>query len=170
MTWPRYRISRTVALIPRLQPLALAAAVALLAAACIPLAGADAQKVPTGSQMVEIDMREHAYRYEDPGLEPGRVTFRVTNHDDVDHDLALIQLPDDVRGVTEWRNRGESIGGVYPIYLMADRAPGETGVFAVDLPAGHYGMLCFVSDDDGTAHYKDGMVASFRVTESTGTR
>lgn len=144
---------------------ALAAALAVLAAACTPLAGADAQKVPTGAQMVEIDMRDHAYHFEDPGLQPGRVTFRVTNHDDVDHDLALIQLPDDVDGVTEWRNRGKRIGGIYPVYLMADRAPSETGVFAVDLPEGHYGMLCFVSDADGTAHYKTGMVASFRATD-----
>lgn len=160
----RDETSTTVRPRRRLGP-AVAAALIVITAACSPLAGAGTeQKVPTGSQMVEIDMRDSTYQFDAPALQPGRVTFRVTNHDDVDHDLALIELPDDVDGVAEWRNRGAGLGGVYPVYLMGDRAPGETGVFAVDLGEGHYGLLCFVSDSDGTAHYKNGMFASFRVS------
>lgn len=108
-------------------------------------------------------MRDHRYVLDDPNLRQGRVMFRVNNQDEVEHDVALVHLPDDVSGVQEWLDTGEGPGGVYPVYLMSDRAPGETGVFALDLPAGHYGLLCLLTNANGTAHYENGMVASFRV-------
>lgn len=115
-----------------------------------------------GPQELEVDMHDHAYEFEDP-LQPGRVLFRVANRGEVDHDLALVQLPDDVADIDELLDSGS--GGMRPIYTMASRGPDKTGVFAVDLPEGRYGMLCFETDPDGTPHYRKGMTADFEVDE-----
>lgn len=132
-----------------------------LAAACTPLAGPGVARTPSPPEVVEIDMRDHAYQFENPRLQAGRVVFRVTNHGGTDHDLILTHLPDGTHSVSEWLDGGE--GGFQPIYIMAERSPGKTGVFAVDLPAGKYGLLCSVEDPDGTPHYRRGMVAELRI-------
>lgn len=122
-------------------------------------------EVPTQPQLVEVTMAGRAYALSQDRLRPGRVVFRVANEGDTDHDLTLVKLPDDVSGVSQWLDSG--VGGVQPVYVMADRGPGEHGVFAVDLPAGQYGMLCLVEDDDGTPHYKNGMVADLHVADAS---
>lgn len=106
-------------------------------------------------------MRGQAYALDQDSTQPGRVIFRVANQDETDHDLILVKLPADAGGVTQWLSSG--VSGVQPVYTMADRGPGEQGVFAVDLQPGQYGMLCFVEDEDGTPHYRKGMVADLQV-------
>lgn len=139
---------------------ALGAVSALLLTSCTGL-GTASPPVPAEPQVVSVAMRDNSYKFGQETFAPGRLVFQAHNHDDRDHDLALVELPDDVSGVEEWLEGG--VGGVHPIYTMADRAPGEEGTFAVDLSPGHYGMLCLVENDDGTPHYQEGMVASFRV-------
>lgn len=144
------------------------AALGMLTTACSLAARsstADAD-VPTQPQLVEVTMAGQAYALSQDRLRPGRVVFQVANEDDTDHDLTLVKLPDDATAVSQWLDSG--VGGVQPVYIMADRGPGEHGVFAVDLPAGQYGVLCFVEDETGTPHYKNGMVADFRVTPAEG--
>lgn len=142
---------------------ALLTTVGLLLASCT--AGEDSPaadaEVPTQPQVLEVTMRGQAYALGQDTLRPGRAVFRVANEGETDHDLALIKLPDDVAGVSQWLNSG--VSGVQPVYTMADRAPGQQAVFAVDLEAGQYGMLCFVKDDEGVPHYRKGMVADFQV-------
>lgn len=153
------RRASTQAAGPRFGFLAL---IALLLASCAGGQEASAgAEVPTQPQFVEVTMRGQAYALNQDTLGPGRAVFRVANEGQTDHDLILVKLPDDARGVTQWLSGG--VGGVQPFYTMADRAPGELGVFAVDLEPGRYGMLCFVEDDEGTPHYRNGMVADFEV-------
>lgn len=111
-------------------------------------------------QEVEITLREYTFDVEEP-VRPGRVVFRVSNQGKLDHDLALVELPDDVATVDELVDSDRP--GVAPVYTMATRAPGETGLFAVDLPEGRYALLGFESGQDGTPHYRNGMVADLEV-------
>lgn len=152
---------------PRRVGVALLLAIGLLAVACTPQIGPGRADVPGTSQVVEVTMHDHSYAFdEEQTLRPGRVEFRVTNRGESDHDLALAKLPDGVSDVSEWLD-GDA-GGFQPVYVMADRAPGEAGVFAAELPAGHYGMLCLVEDAEGAPHHELGMVASFRVGAAQG--
>lgn len=114
-------------------------------------------------------MRDHRYVFDDPGLRPGRVMFEVTNQGDVEHDLALVRLPDDIDTVEEWLEGTAGRSGIRPVYLMDAREPEQVGVFAADLPAGTYGLLCTTEDEDGTPHYKNGMAASFQVGAPSAT-
>lgn len=148
---------------PRCRLPVVLAAVGLLAASCTlgGQASTSGAKVPTQPQVLEVTMAGQAYAFDKDTLRPGRVVFSVANEGETEHDLALIRLPDDVAGVSQWLDSG--VRGIEPVYTMADRSPGEHGVFAVDLQPGNYGLLCFVKDDDGTPHYRKGMIADFHV-------
>lgn len=149
--------------------LALLAAVGLLGVSCAPGGQADADRPPAPTpQVLEVAMRDDSYAFERRPLRPGRVLVRAHNHGETEHDVALVELPDDVAGAQEWLDSG--VGGVQPVYTMAERSPGQEGVFAVDLAAGHYGMLCLVEDEDGTPHYRQGMLADFRVGDTDADR
>lgn len=138
--------------------------VAVAVASCTPGIDTAELAAPIDPQVVEVTMRDGRYLLKhDQTLRAGRVEFRVSNDGTVDHDLSLVKLPDGVAGVKEWLDSG--VSGVSPVYIMADRAPGEDATFAVDLPAGRYGMLCFTTNSNGTPHYKQGMVADFEIAQ-----
>jgi hypothetical protein len=44
--------------------------------------------------------------------------------------------------------------------------PGQKTTTLTELPAGHYGMLCFVPAPDGKSHVEHGMIKTFDVTKS----
>jgi hypothetical protein len=133
-------------------------------AACTLQAGSDRNSVPVRTQQVAVRMVDHRYVFDERGLQPGRVSFRVANRGESTHNLVLLAVPDDVDDVEAWVKGG--FGVKAPVYRMADREPGERAVFAAELARGHYAMLCFAQNDDGTVHYKHGMVADFRVGSS----
>lgn len=134
----------------------IALGLTLLATACTAAVDSDLFT----PQIVEITLSDYAFHYDGP-LRPGRVVFRVRNEGDVDHEVALVELPDDVADVHELVDSDRI--GVAPVYTMASRAPGETGVFAVDLAQGRYGLLGFGQDSQGTPYYRKGMVADLDV-------
>ena len=113
---------------------------------------------PPQPQELEVGMRDHAYEI-DGSLQPGRVVVTVTNRGEVDHDLILLEIPEGVADTDELL--ASSGGGLRPVYTMASRSPGETGVFAVDLAEGRYAMLCDEAGADGTPHHRKGMSAEF---------
>ncbi|MEX2619995.1 MAG: hypothetical protein WD250_07225 [Egibacteraceae bacterium] len=95
-------------------------------------------------------------------LDPGRVVFEVHNDGDIDHELTLVALPDWAQGVQEWLDAGRH--GVIPIYSLVDREPGQRGVFAANLGAGRYALLCVMQDGpDEVPHHRQGMNADIRV-------
>ena len=83
------------------------------------------------------------------------------------HELALLRLApgkptEDFGAWTEGGMKGpppaEPIGGV------ALLEKGARGTFTVELPAGEYGLICFVPDaKDGKPHLAHGMAKSLRV-------
>jgi len=104
------------------------------------------------------------YRFEfAPPVHRGRTVFRVANRGSVVHRLVLVPLPADYPPLKErFASSGER-RSIDPLAGIPDRRPGETDTFSVDLKAGRYGLVCFVTDVDGRSHAEKGMVAEFRV-------
>ncbi len=89
----------------------------------------------------------------------GPVTFQLTNKGTIVHefvvfktDLAGDKLPMSADGATA----DEAGAGMAVVDEVEDIEVGATPTLAVDLPAGHYVVLCNVE-----AHYKSGMWADF---------
>lgn len=135
----------------------------LLATGCT-LAGGSEAFAP---HQVDVTLRDHTINYEG-SIQPGRLVFRVDNKGDIDHDLALAELPEGVDDVDELIDSDRP--GLAPVYTMAARSPGETGVFAVDLPKGRYALLGFGQDVDGTPFYRKGMATDLVVGHPPGTQ
>ena len=117
--------------------------------------------LPEPPSLVTVGMTE--YRFDIKPLPArGAISFRVVNSGATDHDLTLIRVPPGVKSL-DAQLRGGSRLYVVPIAEVKPRKPGEEGLFAVDLPAGRYGLICFVRDPDGIQHANKGMSAEFRV-------
>ena len=107
-------------------------------------------------------MSEYRFDFVPPPA-PGRLVFRAENRGTIDHSLTLVVLPEDYPPLDE-QLRGETRRGATTIASLRRRGPGLKGIFAVDLPPGRYGLVCFVPDADGTLHALKGMNAEFRVS------
>ena len=100
-------------------------------------------------------------------ITPGQHTILVENAGPQPHELALLRLAPGktVKDFGVWAETGmkgpppaEPIGGV----ALLDK--GGQGTFTVDLPAGEYGLICFVPDaKDGKPHLVHGMVKTIKV-------
>jgi hypothetical protein len=100
-------------------------------------------------------------------IAPGHHTILVKNEGPQPHELALLRLAPGktVQDFGTWAETGmkgpppaEPIGGV------ALLSKGGEGTFTVDLPAGEYGLICFVPDaKDGKPHLVHGMVKTIKV-------
>jgi uncharacterized cupredoxin-like copper-binding protein len=130
--------------------LSLAVAVPVLAAGC---GGGDDNEntttaggaTGTGAQTVSVSETEYRLDPSDPTVEPGTVSFEVTNDGDVDHNLE-VEGPE-----------GEQ-------ELEQDLGPGESGTLTVDLSApGTYQFYCPVGD-----HRDRGMEGEITVADEDG--
>jgi uncharacterized cupredoxin-like copper-binding protein len=92
----------------------------------------------------------------------GPITFYLDSQGNIDHEFVIIQS--DVPG-------RDLVAKIDPATLRLDEAilnsPGEygdlpagvTGTFTIDLPVGHYVLMCNITD-----HYQLGMYVDFEVT------
>jgi uncharacterized cupredoxin-like copper-binding protein len=104
------------------------------------------------------------YRFDAPTELPmGRAVFRVPNEGRIEHQMQVLQLPEDFPATFEEQFRSENRVAVMPIMSVPRQAPGATAVFALDLLPGRYGLVCFVVDPDGANHAGKGMTAMFTV-------
>lgn len=122
---------------------------------------------PTPTQ-VDVDLVD--YGFDAPSSVPAGVTT-FTTHDSgkEQHELQIVKLND---GVT-WADVEKTLHGPAPdavaamVTMMGGVAPVEVGGSAsvtVDLPAGSYGMLCFIPAADGKSHMAHGMAKPLDVT------
>ena len=138
----------------------------IVAACGAALAGAScsgaARPAPSSAPVVDVAMDE--YRFDLDGAVPaGRVVFRARNLGRLDHELLLVELPEDFPPVREQLESAKR-RAVSNVARVAVRKPGTTGTFAADLVPGRYAMVCFVQDADGGQHAQKGMSAEFRIT------
>jgi hypothetical protein len=114
---------------------------------------------------VDIRLVDYAFSMEAP-LSPGRQTIRVYNTGSQPHEIGIVQMaPGTTIGeLLAWIETPEgpppmagTAGGVASI------APDREAFFEVDLEAGDYALLCFVTAPDGRTHADHGMYQHIRV-------
>jgi uncharacterized cupredoxin-like copper-binding protein len=140
---------------------ALATALMLLVAGCANSAGASEDTTAPGSIAVSLG-EGNGSMYLTPAVtstDAGTVTFVVTNDGAAEHefvvlstDLAAKDLPYDA-SAAEAEEEGD---GITPVDEIGSIMPGETLSLTVDLPAGHYVLICNLP-----GHYQMGMRADF---------
>lgn len=130
---------------------------ALLTGACAARSGAP---LPEPAHAVDIGMRE--YRFDYRRVPAGRVVFHVSNNGRRYHRLSLLPLPPDLPPLVE-QLRGKERRVLSTLAAVPDIRPGGEGTFAVDLPPGRYGVVCFILERDGTSHALEGMASEFRI-------
>lgn len=116
---------------------------------------------PPAPPVVTVTMVDHKFEF-DPDIPAGRVVFRITNAGKAPHHLIMFPVPEDLPPIDE-QLKGTQRRSVEPFASIYDRAPGDTGTFAVDLvPGRRYAMVCSVQDEDGKPHWRNGMATEFR--------
>lgn len=142
--------------------LVLPVALALVAAGC---GGGTSSSAPAtdapsaASGTVTAGLSEFALELGATSAAAGSVTFVVTNDGEIEHefvvfktDLAADKLPLSADGTVV----DEEGAGVTAVDEIAEFAPGTTENLTVDLPAGHYVLICNVP-----THYTSGIRAEF---------
>lgn len=126
-----------------------------------------ARSLPGRTTTVNVALREYkiGHRAQVPS---GRVMFAFRNMGRLPHRPSLVPLADDVPPIDQ-QLRGSERRAISPYAGIATLAPGETGVFAVDLvPGQRYAFICFAADEDGRPHAVKGMSAEFRAAPVEG--
>lgn len=145
--------------------LATVLAAAVLSASCQGKARQVAP-LPRNPEVVNVVMREYGFDYRggnDRTVRRGRIVFRTRNIGKLEHDLVIVGLPKDLPGTLAEQLRSPNRRAGRTLAHQDPRPPGTGGFFAVDLPAGRYGLICFVRDPDGENHALKGMAGEFRV-------
>lgn len=116
---------------------------------------------PTAAAQVDVAMREYRFDYAS-AFRAGRIVINVHNDGQRPHQLVLVSLPPELPPIDQQLRSGER--AVVPTVVgLRERAPGESGTFAVDLDPGRYAFICFVPDPDGVQHALKGMSSEFLV-------
>lgn len=114
---------------------------------------------------VVVSMRDYVFHVSRP-LRAGRHVIRVNNSGPQPHELEIIRLAPG-KSASDFGAWAEKMAGPPPGAPMGGVAAmnaGGHGYATVDLPAGQYGLLCFVPDSrDGKPHVAHGMVTQITV-------
>jgi uncharacterized cupredoxin-like copper-binding protein len=139
-----------------------AATTASLAPTVAPSAASSGPSAAAGA--VKASISEFKLELDSASAPAGSVTFDVTNNGKIDHefvvfktDLAADKLPLTADGTTV----DEEGTGVTAVDEIAEFGPGKMESLTVDLPAGHYVLICNVP-----THYTKGIRAEFTTTGS----
>jgi uncharacterized cupredoxin-like copper-binding protein len=120
-----------------------------------------------GGGTIDVTLQEFAVIPEEPSVENGKVTFKVSNKgpDDVHEfvvfktNLSPIDLPTNPDGSVNEEGEGiELIGEIEDIPI------GETQSVTVGLESGSYVLICNIyTKSEKESHYQEGMRTSFTV-------
>ena len=139
----------------------LAPAVALLLAGC---SSGEAKTAPLPPKPAEMSVTMAEYRFDHPPeIAAGRVIFRIHNAGEIDHKLEMVVLPEDFEGTLDAQLHSDVRVPLAGVASIARQRPSDDEVFAVDLPPGKYGFLCFTEFPEGGTHALRGMSSQFVV-------
>lgn len=127
----------------------------LLAAGCAP--GTPAQALPPPPAIIDVSLDEYHIDHPLRHVPAGRMIFRVANEGTTAHELLVVRLPDDLPGTFDEQLHSEIRRPAATLGFLPALTPGDTGVFALDLAPGRYGLVCFQEDEGGEAHALKGM-------------
>ena len=137
--------------------------IVLVIAAC----SSPSQTGATDTAAVEVTLEDFEVKPATESVAAGNVTLRVTNAGPsyphelkvVKTDLDLAALPSLSTGMLDQRGAGVDV-----VAEIEPMAAGESRELRVTLVAGKYILLCNVYDDAG-AHFRQGMLTAFTVTD-----
>ena len=111
----------------------------------------------------DVAMSEYKFTFDEP-VAAGPTSFVATNKGAQAHFMLVVKLADGVTLEQSLKSDDDSktVGRWSSGFAAAGGADQE--VLTLDLKPGNYGMLCFVSDPDGTPHAMKGMAKEFTVT------
>lgn len=121
------------------------------------------REIDPAATRVDVAMSEYAFAFDEP-VAAGPTSFVATNIGEQAHFMLVAKLADGVTLDEALKSDDQSkmVGQWSSGFAAAGGADEE--VLTVDLKPGTYGMLCFVSDPDGTPHAMKGMAKEFTVT------
>jgi hypothetical protein len=150
------------------------ASLAATVAMCLVTVGVSAAVAPSasaaGSNSLTVKAGEYTYKLSgNPKAGWTQITFQ--NDGNEHHMMAVFPLK---KGVTVAQvkeaatsndpSAGDAIAGKGQVYGAPDLlGPGAQATTITKLPAGHYGVLCFLTAPDGAPHVEHGMVKVFDV-------
>jgi uncharacterized cupredoxin-like copper-binding protein len=143
-------------------------AMVLVLGACGPVAPATiVNKIP------EITIHAVDFSYNAPTqIQSGLVTVTMINDGHEDHQAQLARLNDGVTMDQLMAALQKSPEDALPLVALAGGpnviAPGQKQTVTVNLSAGNYVLLCFVSGSDNVPHLAKGMVAPLTVAATPG--
>jgi uncharacterized cupredoxin-like copper-binding protein len=128
--------------------------------------GAEATVDPANADTrVDVTLGEWTITPQPAQVEAGTIAFDVKNEGSVLHEVVVLRapsaeaLPVAQDGTVNEEQHGEQ-NNVGEIEVKA----GETGTVAFQLQPGNYVLICNILDEQGHAHFKEGMHAPFTVT------
>jgi hypothetical protein len=120
------------------------------------------EPVPT----VTMTLADYAFQLSAP-LTAGKHTVRIDNAGPQTHEVAILKLKPG-KTMEDFQKWGETYQGEQPVTILGGIAGIKTGGrawFDVDLTAGDYILICFVSDaKDQKPHFMHGMVQQFTIS------
>ena len=115
---------------------------------------------------VTIKLKDYDFEPSQP-LASGRQRIMVENAGPQPHELVLVKLPPG-KTIKDFAIWAQSMKGPPPAMPVGGVGVLENGMrasFTADLPAGDYGLICFVPDTkDGKMHLVHGMMKNFKVS------
>ncbi|MGH8896892.1 MAG: hypothetical protein ACRDZ4_07705 [Egibacteraceae bacterium] len=127
--------------------------------------GAAALDPAKADTRVSVTLREWTVTPQPAEVKAGVIAFDVKNEGGTKHELVVLRAADaqalpvkpDGAADEDKLPAGDAIGEV-------EVEVGKTGVVAFQLTPGDYVLICNIVDDTATAHFKQGMHVSFKVT------
>ncbi len=140
-----------------LKALVIVATVTVLAA-CSPGASSSASPSPSGvraSTTVNAEVTEFSINLDKTTAAAGSVTFHITNRGKLPHEFVVISTDTPAASLPTASNKAVE-DGLSIVDEKQDIAPGTSGDLTVELPAGHYDIICNIE-----GHYMSGMHTDF---------
>jgi hypothetical protein len=122
-----------------------------------------AAQEPAAGATVEVGADEYVFTGIPEELSAGQTTFVLTNAGTEQHEFSLSLITGDQTVEELLQLPGDQATEFLEDKGHADAQPAQSDELDVDLTAGRYGYVCFVSAPDGEPHALKGMFGEFEV-------
>ena len=127
--------------------------------------------IPAGTRAVNLTLQEYAFVFDKASVADGNFAFNVTNTGSMQHEIDMFRIPAGMttdqllEAIQQGGPDSPPPDGVEYVANVGPFDPGTHGtlVFTHPLDPGHYALLCFMPDANGTPHAFLGMASDFTV-------
>ena len=120
---------------------------------------------PAPTADVTVTMKDYAWEIT-PALTPGKHVLKLENQAEQSHEMviALLEPGKKAADLAKWIDNQQGPPPAKPMGGISGMAKGAVVYVPVDLPAGEYGLYCFLPDaKDGKMHLEHGMMTQITV-------